>query len=58
MSHGKDWFQISWLDLRVCDLEQMGSEIGFWSRKSGRVSGTLNSRLESEFASVFTKVSA
>ncbi len=58
MSHGKDWFQISWLDLRVCGLVQKGSEIGFLSRKSDRVSGILKSRLESEFASVFTKVSA
>ena len=58
MSHGKDWFQIFRLDLRVCDLEQTGSEIGFWSRKSGRASGILKSHMESEFASAFTKVSA
>ncbi len=29
MSHGKDWFQISWFDLRLGGLEQKGSEMGF-----------------------------
>ena len=31
MNHGKDGFQISWLDLRVGGLEQEGSEVGFCS---------------------------
>ncbi len=29
MNHEKDWFQISWLDLRVGGLEQEGSEVDF-----------------------------
>ncbi len=31
MSHGKDRFQISWLDLKVVGLEQKGSGVGFYN---------------------------